>query len=795
MSRFSTIPMWRQNRSSIRAAMASVTLLLLAGLLDACGDRQEQSPASLQPAHRPAPIRPATSRDFPPFSSLLAEAVDTSDPMRSLTLGPERVAWVQARLERASSLDERHRLTFALGREQLWAGRAEDAIEAFRAAAGMLEESADCADCPPGGATGDRQLSRELRRWLAISYFRLGEQENCLALHSAASCLLPIRGRGRHVEQRGSRSAIAELTALLDEAPIPVPPERGDRAGLRWLLNLAAMTLGEFPDGVPVEHRLPRHLLEGEPSEIPRFTDRAADFGLDVVGLSGGVVFEDFDRDGWLDVMVSSWGVRDPLRVLHNNGADADGNVSFTDTTSGAGLDGELGGLNLIHADDNNDGYPDVLVLRGAWMGASGLHPNSLLRNNGDGTFANVTLEAGLLAYAPSQTAAWGDYDGDGWLDLFVGNEAEAGVHAPCQLFRNNADGTYTDVAPQLGLDVSAFVKGVAWGDYDDDGRLDLYLSILGRSNRLMRNQGADAGWRFADVTTSAGVGEPLKSFATWFWDYDNDGRLDLLAASYSGLTDETLDEVVRDQLGQPTDADRPRLYRNRGDGTFEDVTRAAGLYTVLLAMGAGFGDLDNDGFLDAYFGTGEPSFATLVPNRMFHNQGGTGFRDVSLAGGFGHLQKGHGVAFVDFDHDGDQDVFAVIGGAYTADVFPNALFVNPGNDNHWLALRLEGTRGNRSAIGARVEVRVATPGGERSIFRTVSGGGSFGSASLRLEIGLGSASEIIEVLVRWPVRDRYEQRFTGLRPGTFYRLREGEAVAIREEARASARAARPRLD
>ncbi len=490
---------------------------------------------------------------------------------------------------------------------------------------------------------------------------------------------------------------------------------------------------------------------------------------------------EDFDGDGWLDVLISSWGVRDPLRFFLSNGRGADGRVTFADRTPGAGLDGELGGLNLVHADDNNDGHPDVLVLRGAWMGGAGLHPNSLLRGNGDGTFTNVTREAGLLAYAPTQTAAWSDYDGDGWLDLFVGNEAGGGAYVPCQLFRNNADGTYTDVAPQLGLDVSAFVKGVAWGDVDGDGFPDLYLSILGGSNRLLSNGGAGRGWRFVDVTSSAGVGEPLKSFPTWFWDYDNDGRLDLLAASYSSLTDESLDDVVRDQLGEATGADRPRLYRGLGGGRFEDVTAAAGLDTALLAMGANFGDLDNDGYLDAYFGTGEPSFSTLVPNRMFHNQGGKRFLDVSLASGFGHLQKGHGIAFADLDNDGDQDVYAVIGGAFTGDVYPNALFVNPGNDRSWLTLRLEGTRSNRSAIGARVEVRVASPGGERSIFRTVGGGGSFGSGSLQLEIGLGAASEIEQVVVRWPVAGGYQQGFTDLRPGAIYRLREGEAVAIRE--------------
>src|SRR6185295_783690 len=136
----------------------------------------------------------------------------------------------------------------------------------------------------------------------------------------------------------------------------------------------------------------------------------------------------------------------------------------------------------------------------------------------------------------------------------------------------------------------------------------------------------------------------------------------------------------------------------NKGDGTFEDVTKAAGLYKVIPAMGLNFGDLDNDGWLDFYLGTGNPEFSTLVPNRMFRNAGGKFFQEVTTATGTGQLQKGHGVGFADLDNDGDQDIYAVTGGAFTADNYRNALFLNPGNTNHWLKLKLEGTKSNRVA-------------------------------------------------------------------------------------------------
>jgi hypothetical protein len=168
--------------------------------------------------------------------------------------------------------------------------------------------------------------------------------------------------------------------------------------------------------------------------------------------------------------------------------------------------------------------------------------------------------------------------------------------------------------------------------------------------------------------------------------------------------------------------------------------------------MGSNYGDIDNDGHPDLYFGTGQPSLATLVPNRMFRNAGGRRFEDVTGPGGFGHLQKGHGVAFGDIDDDGDQDVYEVIGGAYAGDVYPNVLFLNPGNGNRWLTLELEGVRCNRSAIGARVRVIVDDETGrEREIHALVGTGGNFGSSSLRQEMGLGQARAIKRLEVRWP--------------------------------------------
>jgi hypothetical protein len=602
----------------------------------------------------------------------------------------------------------------------------------------------------------------------ALCFLRLGEQQNCLTNHNADSCLLPIAGGGIHQDKRGSSAAIKVLSELLEIKPSPYAA---------WLYNIAYMTLGEYPDGVPAQWLIPPEVFASD-YDIKRFPDVAGSLGLDVDDLSGGVVMEDFDNDGLLDLMVSSFGLKSQLRYFHNNG---DG--TFTDLTDAAGLTGLTGGLNLIQGDYNNDGLMDVLVLRGGWLVKYGRYPDSLLRNNGDNTFTDVTEEAGLLSFHPDQTAVWFDYNGDGWLDIFVGNESEPGSKEvdPCQLFRNNGDGTFTECAAENGLAVVDWIKGVATGDFNNDGRPDLYLSSVAGPNYLFRNDGpagkdksAKAPYHFTNVAAQAGVTEPLKSFPCWFFDYDNDGWLDIFVTGYSI---QNAGDIAADYLGIQTKAERARLYHNNHDGTFTDVTQQVGLSKVLHGMGANFGDLDNDGWLDFYIGTGDPALGTLIPNRMFRNDGGRRFQDVTTSGGFGQLQKGHGIAFGDLNNDGAQDIYSVLGGALSGDHYPNQLFANPGHGNHWLKLKLEGVESNRPGLGARIKVVAKTTTGEREIHRVVGSGGSFGASSLRQEIGLGAAEGIVRVEIFWPKTGK-TQVVSGLAMDRCYTVTEGVSTA-----------------
>ncbi len=213
-----------------------------------------------------------------------------------------------------------------------------------------------------------------------------------------------------------------------------------------------------------------------------------------------------------------------------------------------------------------------------------------------------------------------------------------------------------------------------------------------------------------------------------------------------------TLNDVGAFEIGHAYRAGIPKLYHNNRDGTFTDVTKQMHLDRAILVMGANFGDLDNDGWLDIYLGTGEPEYEALLPNRLFRNHEGKDFQDVTTSGGFGHLQKGHGVAFADIENNGNEDVLEEMGGAFPGDTYQPVLYRNPGHGNHWITLQLEGVETNRAAFGARIALTFKDQGLTRHIYRTVGYGSSFGGNPLRQHIGVGKAASIEKVEIYWPV-------------------------------------------
>ena len=606
-----------------------------------------------------------------------------------------------------------------------------------------------------------KQSLKTIKELHGIAYMRKAEIENCINHHNEYSCILPIEKDGIHTEKGGAQNASEIFASMLGEDPANIQA--------KWLYNIAQMALGKYPDQVDPDLLIDDSVFDSD-IEFPRFTDQAMGLGLAINDISGSVVMDDFNNDNYLDLMISSYGLDDQLRYFENTTTG-----SFVDKTEQAGIKGLWSGLNMVQADYDNDGYIDVFILRGAWLGKDGQHPNSLLRNNGNGTFSDVTKASGLYCHFPTQTASWADFNNDGWIDLFIANEHSQNVHAPCQLFMNNADGTFSDVAIEKSADIKDFIKSCVWGDYNNDGYQDLYLSSINGFNHLLKNLGPENDFKFEEVTNSSNTAWPEKSFPCWFFDYDQGGWEDLMVNGFDfNQFESAAGEVAKDYLGQNVSAELPVLYKNNGNGTFTNVTEQMGLSTPLFTMGCNFGDLDNDGYPDFYAATGTPDFRALIPNRMFLNGNGKKFLDVTRNGGFGHLQKGHGVAFGDIDMDGDQDVYNVLGGSYDGDNFMNALFINPGSENNWIKLKLIGSKSNKAAIGARVKITATNKNGEtRVFFNRVNSGASFGANPLLVEQGLKDFVQIESIEITWPFTGS-KQTIKNCKINTFYKIIEG---------------------
>lgn len=651
------------------------------------------------------------------------EGVKARTPVENKFLGTADLVKLDEQLAAATSQAERINVLWERSPVLLRLGKTDEALL-------DLQEVAQLS-----GGIG-QQLSPEefkifeieLQYNLGLTNLRKGETENCVFCRTGESCILPIQGEGVHKKRMGSEQALPHLMRVLELKP--------DHLSARWLLNVAHMTLGTYPDKVPAEFLIdPKRFSSGV--EFPRFPNLSKDIGLDAMGLAGGVATDDFDGDGLIDVITSDWDTSKELKYFKNMG---DG--TFKQRGDEAGFHGIYGGLNLRHVDYDNDGDLDLFVLRGGWMDPETTCVNSLLANDGKGVFRDVTFDVGLVSpNHQTQTAEWADFDNDGWLDVYIGNENNAN-----QLFRSDGRGHFVDVAVQAGVDDPEYTKGVNWGDYDGDSCPDLYVSNLGAVNRLYHN---NRDGTFTDVAGKCGVDQPMQSFPVWFWDYNNDGALDIYVSGYD--LRQGVESFAADFLELPHQADRDYLYQGDGRGNFKDVAKEQGIARVTLPMGSNFGDIDGDGFLDYYLGTGYTSYDALVPNRAFLNQGGKKFVDVSMAAGLSHLQKGHGVSIVDIDADGDNDIFIVIGGAFPGDGFTSALFQNPGMGNRYLKVKLVGTKTNRCAIGAKIKLTIEEKGATRDIYRWINTGGSFGGNPFQQTIGLGQADRIKSLEVTWP--------------------------------------------
>ncbi len=552
----------------------------------------------------------------------------------------------------------------------------------------------------------------------------------------------------------------------------------------------------------------------GKPSGLPFracFTDVAAQAGLHAPLVYGGAdkktyiletvgcgcAFLDYDNDGWLDIFLLSG------RLLENTPESATNRLyrnnrdgTFTDVTDKAGLRKAGWASSVAVADYNNDGFEDLFV---TYWGQ-----NALYRNNGDGTFTDVTEKAGLL----HDGTRWGsgctfvDYDRDGKLDIFVADYLQfdfaktpkPGENASCNwkgfpvncgprglppgrvwLYHNNGDGTFRDVSQASGVAKAkgSYCMTTAAADFDNDGWPDVYVACDSTPSFLFKN---NHDGTFSEVGLESGValnedGMEQAGMGLGIGDFNLDGSLDILKTHFAD--------------------DTAILYRNDGKGNFEDVTNAAGLgvETRYLGWGAGIFDPDNDGYPDLFWVTGSvypeiekelPSYPFKSPRILFRNLKNGKFEELlDQAGpGIAALHASRGCAFGDFDNDGDMDILVM-----NMNEPPSLLRNDVTGSNHWIKVKLAGTKSNRSAIGARVTARY---GGHVQAQEVMSQSSFYSANDLRLHFGLGDATKV-DLEVRWP--NGAMEKFAGVDANHLVTIREGAGIVKTESLGARSKA------
>jgi enediyne biosynthesis protein E4 len=500
----------------------------------------------------------------------------------------------------------------------------------------------------------------------------------------------------------------------------------------------------------------------------------------------GGIAAFDYNNDGLMDLLLVQGSTlelaksgKNPHCVLYEN----QGNWKFVDVTEKAGLTVGAWGMGVGIADFDNDGYADIYL--------TNLGPNILYRNNGDGTFTDVTAKAGVGDPRWSTSAAFGDYDNDGFLDLYVPNYLDVGpdklparVAGVCEyqgqpvmcgprglpgaadsLYRNNGDGTFTEVSEKTGaVDKDKyFGLGVVWADVDNDGDLDIFVANDATPNLLFINDGNGSFEEqgFLSGLAVSGDGREQASMGVDIADFDNDGWLDAYCTHFA--------------------ADYSTLYRNEGDLVFTDVTAPAQIQTSqwpLVSWGHRFVDLNHDGWKDLFQSNGhvyphlthgKGNEVYFQPKALFLNKGDGTFLDASALAG-PDIQKrtcSRGVAFADFDNDGDIDI-AVANLNGKPQLFRND--VPPGN--HWVMFRAVGTKSNRDGIGARITV---TTGGLNQVWEIKRTVGIYSSSDPRAHFGLGPGRTVDLVSIRWP--SGKIQEFRDVAADAHYVLHEDEGL------------------
>lgn len=494
-----------------------------------------------------------------------------------------------------------------------------------------------------------------------------------------------------------------------------------------WNLRIAYIALhGEYPGDLPQSQVI--NVNTAKNVTTTNFIDLGKQMGVDKVDRGRGAGWGDLDGNGSLDLFTVGINTPHGLYLRESN--------SFIEAEKRSSLDEIIGGWAVAIADYNNDGDLDVYVTRDAWEGAK---RNSLYSNNGFAVFTDLADETGVLDEDDSFTAAWGDVNSDGLLDLYVANGV-TGSGSPNKLFLNQDGEFFNERASKWLVNDTGNSLGVAMGDYDRDGDLDIYVSNVSGPNKLYRNEGHS----FTDITKYAKVESPLNgSYIPLFFDSDSDGDLDLFVSAMSYYED----VVESIESSGETYRNPAHLYRNDGNDVFFQRAADAGIARSFGAMGAGAGDLDNDGVADLYLANGGPLMARFEPNALFLRREDD-YVEVGQQAGVANLGKGHGVAFADINEDGALDIYLGSGGHYPGDVWANSLYINQNSSNSGISVKLDGAGNNKFAVGANVVVH----SGKNYRLQRLDAGSGFGSTnSYALHFGLGTHGKVDSVYISWP--------------------------------------------
>jgi len=598
----------------------------------------------------------------------------------------------------------------------------------------------------------NRSLQRLINEAYLVAFLREGENRNCALKKSNKSCIYPVKPDAIYKDLFFSKKANSVLLELIKNYP--------NENSYKWIRSLL--------DNLTINQRH-SYLTINSHSKLLPLEDLSTEMGVSNFSNAGAILVDDFNNDMSADLIISSG--RSSLKYYENRGD------YFVDKSYSSNSSKNHAGFYAISIDYDNDRCLDVLLLRGAWLYENGRGGHSLLRGNCKGEFDDVTKKLELAIFEPNQVAVKADFNNDGFLDLFLGCESEVFFKCKPHLLMNLQGAKFKEMIHTSGIGTEGYIKGATVIDINNDNRMDLIISNMMGTLEFYVNETINNNIKFRKIDSGVQI---IKTFSVMSFDFNNDGLFDVAVSRYvhpyeqnlkflktrldlinlinptkklyietDGLFNRNfLNKTIASFFKQDGGRDYGiSILLNKGNEKFEEIPLEISKQSIPI-MGSSFGDVNNDGFLDLYLGTGSMEFSALLPNRFLLNVEGKDLIDVTANLELGHLQKGHGIVFHDIDNNGAQDIIINSGGAIESDKFYKQIFMNNNHLGNFIKLIFKGRKSNQFGIGVRVKILTNE---DNEIHREVGAHSSFGSTSNELFIGIGKNKKIKKLEITWP--------------------------------------------